>query len=265
MALFIIFLVTVSASAFTTNIERSPLFITTKGTIQDTVNQEYPSEINDCWMYLNDREAYSDFDISIINFDNKVTYITVELDSSYQKEINETRIDEIYQKINDACNPFYHSDEIPVVFMWNEPVYNFYKAKQMSGFIEARGTIPDFTQIEDQKDWENQMYASAPVLKIQNYASENGVALTSIGYTSDRYIEVALVKEVDEQTIDKMYELIETHYKQVGISDVPVVFIVEKVIEDEGIDTPSETNQTPGFTKILLILSFLLALKFRRV
>ena len=264
LALFVSFLVLGFASAFTTGLEDSPLFITTKGTVPETIDQESPNEITDCWMYLNNRESYSEFDISIISFDLKDNYILVELDPDYQEEINEIRINEMYQKINDACDPFYGYSEIPVVFMWYNPINGFENAEKMSGFIEARGTIPDITRIEEKKEWYAQLYASAPASKVRNYTNEKGIALTSFGHHMDGYLNVGFVREVDEATIDEMYEIIETHYEQAGISDVPVVFFVEgEIIED--IENNEDTNnQTPGFTSILLILSLLLAVKVKR-
>lgn len=266
-AVFVLFLLPSSASAFSTGLEENSQFIAAKGTIPDTINQKWTNSLDNCWYNLTKNKPYSQFDISIVNYvGTDSNYIRVDLDSYYQEQMNETRIEEMYQNIEDYCEQTCGLSEVPIVFMWNEEasfpelgekgfgLMSFEQKKQMPWFIEFKGTLPNITEDDKKKEWYDNLYSSAPVSKVQNYANENGVALTGFGYHMDGYLEVGFVNEVDEETVSEMYEIIETHYEQVGIYDVPVVFIIEGEVKEE----------TPGFTTLLLVLGFLLAVKFRK-
>jgi hypothetical protein len=46
------------------------------------------------------------------------------LNPAYKEEINDSKIDEIYQKIDDYCKQQEGISEVPVVFMWAQDEEN---------------------------------------------------------------------------------------------------------------------------------------------
>ena len=60
--------------------------------------------------------------------------------------------------------------------------------------------------------------------------------------------------KVNDTLIDEIYSLIGTQCKKEGINDVPVVFKW----------TEMPTEETPGFTSIMLILCILVLIRIRR-
>lgn len=276
ITLFIIVLLQNTSSAFPTEIENNSQFITTRGTIPETLSHEWNSSLEDCWLHLTKNKPYSQFDISIVSYGRRGDFIEVELDPAYQEDLNETRIDAIYQKITVYCEDTDGLSEVPIVFMWTDASNSlpdlgqngFEEAEKISGFIEARGTIPDITESGKKREWDGLLYANAPVSKIEPYMTSNGGHVVSFGTDIYGYLIIEFDQTyqttVNESTIDEMYELIESHYEKAGINDVPVVFVggVE-IVTDVG-DVPSETNTIPGFISIILVLGFLLAIGLRR-
>jgi hypothetical protein len=163
------------ASDNQTDLNNSPQFITTRGTIPEKLNKEWNSSLEDCWLHLTKNKPYSQFDISIVSYGRRGDFIEVELDPAYQEEINETRIDDIYRKIAVYCEDTDGLSEVPIVFMWTDSDYSlpdlgqngFEEAEKKSGFIEARGTIPEITESGKKREWYDQLYANAPVSKIE--------------------------------------------------------------------------------------------------
>ncbi|TQD25181.1 hypothetical protein [Methanolobus vulcani] len=278
IALLVTLLLTGTAYAFTSDLEDSPRFITTRGTVPDTISQEWDNSIIECYFNLTKNKPYSQFDISIASYGaHRDNWIEVELDPAYQEEINETRIDEIYTKITVYCEQNYNLSEVPIVFMWTDSDYSlpdlgqngFEEAEKLSGFIEARGTIPDITESGKKREWYGLLYANAPVSKIEAYMVSNGGHVVSFGTDINGYLTVdfdsTYQTTVNESTIDEMYELIEAHYEKAGINDVPVVFVggVE-IILDEGEEAPSETNILPDFSSEMLVFMLFMAIGLRR-
>ena len=100
------------------------------------------------------------------------------------------------------------------------------------------------------------------------------------GYSSEK---------VNESLIDEIYQVIDEQCEQEGINDVPVVFMfggyeredlaVEPADDgpdadkaddanlsddEEEIEDNETTNQTPGFTSIMVILGLLILVKIKR-
>lgn len=274
LVLFFSFLAPNSANASIEEFKNDSLFITTKGNIPEDISQEWITSIDDSWLHLTKNKPYSQIDILVVSFGRTDNYLMVDLDSTYQEEIDDNRIDSIYQKIEDYCRHNSGVSEIPIIFMWTETDYassfpdlgssTFDKAKSTDGFLEARGIVPDITESGKKREWYELLYANAPVSKIEPYMVHNGGHVNSFGCSWDGYLEVGFDKPVSESVIDEIYGTIDTHYELIDISNIPVVFIVEgEIIAEEGYDS-CEANQIPGFSALLLFLGLLLLVKIKR-
>lgn len=277
ITLLVTLLLTGTACAFTSDLENDTQFITTRGTVPDTINQEWENSIIECYFNLTKNKPYSQFDISIAGYGaHRDNFIEVKLDPAYQEEINETRIDEIYRKISSYCEQNYNLSEVPIVFTWTDSGYSlpdlgqndFEEAEKIEGFIEARGTIPEITESGKKREWYGLLYANAPVSKIEQYMISNGGHVVSFGADINGYLivefDTTYQTTVNGSTINEMYGLIESHYKNAGINEVPVVFVggVE-IVADEG-EAPSETNILPDFTSTMLVFVLFLTIGLRR-
>ena len=97
--------------------------------------------------------------------------------------------------------------------------------------------------------------------------------------------EASTPEKVNESVIDEIYQVIDEHFEQKGINNVPVVFIFVEITDDlalsdgpdanktddatlsdneEKIAGNETTNQMPGFTSIMVILGLLLFLSVKR-
>ncbi len=95
------------------------LFVAYRGTLPETIDQKWENSIVNCWLNLSKMgPSYSEFDSSIRSVVSNNKVIIIDLDSAYKEEINDSRIDGIYQKIDDYCKQQEGISEIPVVFMW---------------------------------------------------------------------------------------------------------------------------------------------------
>lgn len=283
-----------------------PSFIAYRGTIPETIDQEWENSISDCWLNLTLMgPSYSEFDSSIKSVAAS-NIIIIELGSAYKGKVNDSRIDEIYQKIEDYCEEQEGISEVPVVFMWAQdeedlplPDYgpeSFEKAKNETGFITTRGTMPVITDADEKVEWtELLVKCSQPLSRpnsiagINPYFTEFGGPVNSFGTNINGYLivgfEASTPEKVNESVIDEIYQVIDERCEQEGISDVPVVFIFVHITEDEGVvdgsdadeasdanlsDTKEKiagnetTNQTPGFTSIMVILGLLSLLIVKR-
>jgi len=93
-------------------------------------------------------------------------------------------------------------------------------------------------------------------------------------------------EKVNKSVIDEIYQVIDEHFKQKSINDVPVVFAFVQITNDsapadgpdanrnnsanlsdnkEKIVGNEKTNQMPGFTLIMVILGFLSLLIIRHL
>ncbi|MCO5384162.1 MAG: hypothetical protein NHB15_20560 [Methanosarcina barkeri] len=275
-------------------------FIAYRGTLPEAIDQEWENSIADCWLNLTRiGPSYSEFDSSITNVAAS-NVIIIELDSTYKEEVDDSRIDEIYQKIDNYCEQQEGISEIPVVFMWAQdeevislPDYGpeaFEEAKKLfPGFITARGTMPEIHQEEEKREWidllTNCSRSRSRPAEINPYLTAFGGPVNSFGTDIHGYLivgfEPSTPEKVNELVIDKIYQVIDEHFEQKGISNVPVVFIFVQITDDlapadgsdadenndnnlsdnkEEIAGNEKINQMPGFTSIMVILGLLLFL-----
>ena len=220
--------------------EKDPSFIAYRGTVPDTVDQEWENSITDCWLNLNDLgPSYSEFDKSIKSV-AAGHVIIIELGSAYKGEIDNSRIDEMYQKIENYCEEQEGISDVPVVFMWAQdeedlplPDYGpqvFEKIKNESEFIATRGAMPVITDASEKVEWEETAgdYIHSFRKELDPYMLENGGPLTGYGYDYRGYIFVGFDPEspesVNDSIIDEIYLIIEKRCEQEGVNEVPVVF-----------------------------------------
>lgn len=283
------------------------LFIAYRGTLPETIDQKWENSIVNCWLNLTRMgPLYSEFDISIRSVASNNKVIIIELDPAYKEEINDSRIDEIYRKINDYCEQHEGISEIPVVFMWASeyitlPDYGpqvFEEAKKLPGFITTRGSMPEIHQEEEKRKWSDLLINGSRSLSRTNsttgmkpYFAESGGPIISFGTDINGYLEVGFEKytpeKVNESVINEIYQVIDEHFEQEGISKVPVVFVFDHITVDEGVpadgpdanksnDTNTSgnkekivgnktTNQIPGFTSIMGIIGLLSLLIIRHL
>ncbi|WP_292391496.1 hypothetical protein [Methanosarcina sp. UBA5] len=215
-------------------------FIAYRGTLPETVDQKWKNSIADCWLNLTRMgPSYSEFDSSIKSVAAS-NVIIIELSSAYKGKVDDSRIDEIYQKINDYCEQQEGISEVPVVFMWAQdegnlslPDYGpqiFEEIKNESGFIATRGKMPVITDADKKVEWEETAGKCIHSFRAElgHYTLENGGPVVSYGYNYRGYIFVDFDKKshenVNESIIDEIYLIIDEHCKQEGVSEAPVVF-----------------------------------------
>ncbi|MGB9927296.1 MAG: hypothetical protein ACPK85_02675 [Methanosarcina sp.] len=265
--LFICFLSSVSANAsnikfnaseyheisdpYVKELADDSLFIAYKGTLPESINQNWKNSINNCWLKLTRMgPSYSEFDSSITGVATNGRFLIIELGPAYQAEVNDSRIDETYKKIDDYCKQQEGISHIPVVFMWGEnislPDYGpqvFKEAKKQPGFITTRGTMPVITDDARKKEWTDLLVdCSQPLSRpgstegINPYFAEFGGPVIAFGTDINGYIIISFEEytpeKVNESVINEIYQIIDGHFKQNGITDVPVVFEFSHITED---------------------------------
>jgi hypothetical protein len=263
-----------SSDEFTTD----PHFIAVRGTFPETIDQEWKNTISDCWLNLtlNVGPSYSEFDTVISNigvgYDHR---LVIELGSAYRGEINDSRIDGMYRKIEEYCREEKGISEIPVVFMWAEdeedlPLPNYGpeildKAGNSSSVIAVYGAMPVITEESEKRDW-TELLGHSKGREVSPYFAEFGGPVLSYGVSINGYLSVGMnvntPEKVNESVTDEIYQAIDGRFTQeAGIDEVPVVFFwAEPAVTDEAIDeNPTTENNssaqiTPGFTAIMLIL-----------
>jgi len=203
------------------------LFIAYRGTLPETINQEWENSIADCWLNLTQAgPSYSEFDRSIKSIASNNKVIIIDLDPAYKEEINDSRIDEIYRKIDDYCEQQEGISEIPVVFLWAQDEENlplqdygpesFERAKNETGFITTRGKMPEIHQEEEKREWIDLLAKGSQSLStpgstsgLNPYFAVSGGPVNSFGVYIDGYLEVGLEpsaqEKVNESVIDEIY------------------------------------------------------------
>jgi hypothetical protein len=273
-------------------------FIASRGNLPDTVDQEWKNAMRDCRLNITKEvgPSYSEFDSSINSFGGANDILNVYIGSAYEGQINDSRIDEMYQNIESYCEENCGINDVPVVFLWAEdeedlplPDYGpgmFEKAVNSSGFVAAKGTMPVITDATEKRDWLDLLTHCARGNKeITNYFRSSGGPLLSFGIYIDGYLKVGLNLEtpekVNDSVIDKIYQTIDEAAKEEGVSDVPVVFVwtgpvqedilaVESPFEEGDLENEStqdkedSTRTTSGFTSIMLILCLLIISRFTK-
>jgi hypothetical protein len=268
-----------SFDEFTTD----PHFIAVRGTLPETIDQEWENLVTECVLSL---EPSYTIDRSIRDIYHAEA-IEIHLGSAYKGKINESKIDEIYQKIEHHCEQEAGISEIPVVFMWAEdeedlplPDYGpeiLENAKSDPSVIAVYGTMPVIVEEEEKREWLDtiQECISSSGSELHPYMKEFGGPLVGFGTNYRGYLSVEfnedLKNEINDSTIDEIYTIINTHAKEAGISDIPVVFrLGGTVVEDIATYEPpategnNSTRSTPGFTSIMLLLCLLLLMKMQR-
>ncbi|HEY3360617.1 MAG TPA: hypothetical protein VGK06_01995 [Methanosarcina sp.] len=283
-------------------------FIAYRGTLPETIDQKWENSIVNCWLNLTRiGPSYSEFDSSIKSIGSNNKIIIIKLESAYKGKVNDSRINEIYQKIDDYCERQEGISEIPVVFMWAHDEENlplpdygpqiFEEVKKESGFIATRGKMPVITDANEKVEWTDLLVKYSQPLSRPNsavgiypYFVKFGGPVNSFGADIHGYLivsfEPSAPEKVNESIIDKIYQVIDDHFEQEGISDVPVVFAFVQITDDlasadesdvnesndinlsnskEKIVGNETTNQTPGFTSTMAILELLSLLVFKRL
>lgn len=294
---------------FFDEIKKNPQFITSRGAFPETVNDDgivdfFSDPVYKCWSNMTEIDQFfAEFDDLVIGFNYAGGgYLIVELESDFSEKVNETTINEIYQRIDDYCEQE-DVNEVPVVFMWShidEPLplpdcgsQVFEEAKKLPGFITTRGTMPEIHQEEEKRKWLDLLINgnrshSSPT-EINPYLTAFGGPVNSFGADINGYLIVGFEpltpEKVNESVIDEIYQVIDKHFEQEGISDVPVVFAFINITDDlapaDGPDADKSndanlsdnkekivgnetTNQMPGFSSIMVILGLLSLLIIKR-
>lgn len=278
-------------------------FIAYRGTLPETIDQKWENSIGDCWLNLTHMgPSYSEFDKSIKSIASSNEMLIIEIRSAYKGEVNNSRIDAIYQKIEDYCEQQEGISDVPVVFMWAHdeedlplPDYGpqiFEEIKTDSRFIATRGTMPVITYANEKVEWEEKAEKCIHSFRddLQPYKKSSGGSIVAYGYDYRGYIFVDFDREslenINDSLIDEIYLIIKDHSEQEGVSEVPVVFEWgEKVnvtlapINGLYVNESNNTNlskkkekvvgnktinKIPGFTSITGVLGILSLLIIKR-
>jgi hypothetical protein len=214
-----------------------PLFIASRGIFPETIDQEWENSVSKCWLSISTEKSLVEFDPSVDSIGGG-ELLEVYLSSSYQGKINESKIDEIYQRIDEYCEQEAGISEIPVVFMWAEdeedlplPDYGpeiLEKARNSSSVIAVYGTMPVIEKESEKRAWTDRLGHSKE-REVSPYFAEFGGPVLSYGVSINGYLFVGMDLEspekVNDSIINEIYQAIESHFEQeADITDVPVVF-----------------------------------------
>jgi hypothetical protein len=287
--LMIVFLIILFSADYTSavtdeyeeNINNSN-YIASRGTYPDIIDQEWKNSMRNCYANFPKPLYYYKFDKSIksVAFSD---ILIVELKSEYQEEINDSRIDQMYQKIEEYCEDNANISNIPVIFMWAEDSgdlvmvydpYAFEKAKNSSLFVASRGTVPIFANEDEWLQWTEEVLEARSIMGLESYNPSHDGPVLSFGFKRySGYIEVGVNRDtpekVNDSSINEIYQMINEHYKEAGISDIPVVFVWDTPVVIDVAEVPLSSKDdsvqtTPGFTFSTLILCLLILAKVRR-
>lgn len=294
---------------FFDEIKKDPRFITTRGSFPEITNNDenvdfFSDPVYKCWSDMTEIDQFFiEFDDIVIGSSYAGTgYIIMELESDSSEKVNETTIDEIYKRIDDYCKQK-NVSEVPVLFIWSHieedlPIPDFgpgsfEEAKNETGFITTRGTMPVITDANEKVEWKKAAGECIHSFRdeLHPYIKSSGGPLLGYGYNYRGYIVVDFNREspesVNDSMIDTIYSIIEDHCEQKGLSEAPVVFrwgeeVNETLPVDDGPDADEsddanladneeeivgneKTNQAPGFTSIMVILGILSFLIVKRL
>ncbi|AKB17945.1 hypothetical protein [Methanosarcina sp. WWM596] len=293
---------------FFDEIKKNPQYISSRGSFPEALGDDkkenlFLDPVYMCWSNITEVDQFfTGFTDFVIGFNYASGgYLVVELESDSSEKVNETTIDAIYQRIDSYCEQEGVS-EVPVVFMWSHidktlplPDYgpeSFERARNETGFITTRGTMPVITYVDEKAEWIDLLVKCSQPLSRPNsttginpYFVEFGGPVNGFGTDINGYLivgfEASTPEKVNESVIDEIYQVIDEHCEQDGIHDVPVVFIFSHTTEDlaaeDGSGTDEEVitvtdedgnyidneskqknneknNQAPGFTSILVVL-----------
>jgi hypothetical protein len=268
-----------SFDEFTTD----PHFIAFRGTLPETIDQEWENLVTECVLSL---EPSYTIDSSIRDIYHAEA-IEIHLGSAYKGKINESKIDEIYQKIEHHCEQEAGISGIPVVFMWAEdeedlplPDYGqeiLVKARNSSSVIAVYGTMPVITEESEKREWLDTIKdcIDDSGSELHPYMKELGGPMMGYGVSINGYVSVDMdtnnPEKVNESVTDEIYQKINSRFTQeADIDEVPVVFSwTGPSGEDELIDEPlateenDSTRSTLGFTAIM-VMCLLFLIKVQR-
>lgn len=116
--------------------------------------------------------------------------------------------------------------------------------KTNPGFITTRGILPEMTTDTEKKAFMDLLIrASDDFPEKAQYRNEYGGPMESFGFAADGYIEIGIdtdsSENVNESTINEIYNVVKEHYEKEGIKDVPVVFVWQHVVETLELSTSS--------------------------
>ncbi len=181
-------------------------FIAYRGTLPETIDQKWENSIVDCWLnFTRMGPSYSEFDKSIKSIASNNEMLIIEIRFAYKGEVNNSRIDTIYQKIEDYCEKQEGISDVPVVFMWAHdeedlplPDYGsqiFEYVKNESGFITNRGTMPVITDANEIVEWVNLLIeysrSSSFLEGINPYLAVSGGPVNGFGADINGYLLVS--------------------------------------------------------------------------
>lgn len=105
-----------STNSYFEEYKDEPLFVASRGTFPETIDQEWKNSVTECWVSISTNKSLVEFDPSVYAVGGG-EFLEVYLSSSYQGKINESKIDEIYQKIDEYCEQEAGISNIPVLFV----------------------------------------------------------------------------------------------------------------------------------------------------
>ncbi|MCD4822131.1 MAG: hypothetical protein K8R11_08715 [Methanococcoides sp.] len=215
-----------------------PLFIASRGNIPETIDYQWKNSVKKCWLSITTERLLVEFDPSVYAIASTGELLEVHLDSDYQEKINESKIDEIYRKINEHCEQEAGISNIPIIFMWAEndedmplPDYGpeiFEKTKSNPSVIATYGVMPVIKQESEKRAWTD-LLGHTKYRELDPFFAENGGPVIGYGASINGYLSVGMDLEnpekVNESVIDEIYQTIDRHFEQkAGINEVPVVF-----------------------------------------
>ncbi|WP_340820518.1 hypothetical protein [Methanolobus sp. WCC4] len=237
-----------------------------RGKLPDVMDKEWNNSIRNCWLNLT-RMGTSEFDSSFRGIGSRDRMLNVYLSSDYQDEIDEERLDKIYQKIESYCEEQEGIIEVPVVFMWQEdelhfPEYGpetFKRIQNEPWLVTTRGIVPVIEGTSEKIVWTDKLTKVTHNAKeVDKYFSESGGPIFGFGTSINGYITVDFnvyePEKINNSLIDEIYLIIDEKAEEEGISDVPVVFAWSEGCIEE----------SPGFSSILLVLSLLFIVRIRK-
>jgi hypothetical protein len=131
----------------------------------------------------------------------------------------------------------------------------FEELKNEPGVIDVRGTMPTIVSNREKLEWTDKLVECSLNLDEEMHKYFEDGPILSFGTNVDGYLKVgcdlAAPEKVNSTVIDEIYGVIDAQCKKEGINDVPVVFVW----------TEMATEETPGFTSVMLILCILILIR----
>ncbi|WP_135610380.1 PGF-CTERM sorting domain-containing protein [Methanococcoides sp. AM1] len=266
-----------------------PLFIASRGNFPETTDLEWEKSVTRCYDSITKMGPSYTIDSSIKGIFCADELLEVHLGSAYKGKMNESKIDEIYRKINKQCEQEEGISDIPVVFMWAQdeedmplPDYGpeiFEEAKSGSSFIAAYGTMPIIKEKSEKLRWTD-LLGHTKDRELDPFFAEFGGPVVSYGVSINGYLSVGMnsdtPEKVNESVINEIYQTINKHFEQeASMEEVPVLFewgrstiptdaVCQPPIQFDENQTSKDEKSTPGFGLILMIVGIIGAALFAK-